>query len=76
MIASCASKTLENYKCPYDASVIEKIKIDFNKNRYLTGKIDIFSKYSNLSGKFKFNDKFAGNINLYNQECHKYKVWN
>jgi len=24
--ASCASKTLENYKAPYDASVIEKIK--------------------------------------------------
>jgi len=24
--ASCASKTLENYKCPYNASVIEKIK--------------------------------------------------
>ena len=24
--ASCASKTLENYKCGYDASVIEKIK--------------------------------------------------
>ena len=48
--------------------LFEKIKIDFNKNRYLTGKIDIFSKYSNLSGKFKFNDKFAGNINLYNQD--------
>jgi len=28
LIASCASKTLENYKCPYDASVIEKIKIE------------------------------------------------
>jgi aspartyl-tRNA(Asn)/glutamyl-tRNA(Gln) amidotransferase subunit A len=26
--ASCASKTLENYKCPYDASVIEKIKAE------------------------------------------------
>jgi len=24
--ASCASKTLENYKCAYDASVVEKIK--------------------------------------------------
>ena len=24
--ASCASKTLENYKCPYDATVISKIK--------------------------------------------------
>jgi aspartyl-tRNA(Asn)/glutamyl-tRNA(Gln) amidotransferase subunit A len=24
--ASCASKVLENYKCPYDATVIEKIK--------------------------------------------------
>jgi len=24
--ASCASRTLENYKCPYDATVIEKIK--------------------------------------------------
>ena len=24
--ASCASKTLENYKCPYDATVIKKIK--------------------------------------------------
>lgn len=26
LTASCASKTLENYKAPYDASVIEKIK--------------------------------------------------
>jgi len=26
LIANCASKTLENYKCPYDARVIEKIK--------------------------------------------------
>ncbi len=26
MNASCASKTLEDYKCPYDASVIKKIK--------------------------------------------------
>ena len=26
MIVSCASKTLENYKSPYDASVIKKIK--------------------------------------------------
>jgi len=24
--ASCASKTLENYKCPYNATIIEKIK--------------------------------------------------
>ncbi|MEM1535555.1 MAG: Asp-tRNA(Asn)/Glu-tRNA(Gln) amidotransferase subunit GatA [Candidatus Pacearchaeota archaeon] len=28
MIASCASKVLENYVCPYDASVIEKIKAE------------------------------------------------
>ena len=26
LTASCASKTLENYKCPYDATVIKKIK--------------------------------------------------
>ena len=26
LIANCASRTLENYKCGYDASVIEKIK--------------------------------------------------
>ena len=26
--ASCASKTLENYKCPYDATVIDKIKTE------------------------------------------------
>ena len=26
MNASCASKTLDNYKCPYDATVIKKIK--------------------------------------------------
>ena len=28
MIANCASKTLENFKAPFDASVIEKIKAE------------------------------------------------
>lgn len=28
LIANCASKTLENYKAPYDATVIEKIKAE------------------------------------------------
>jgi len=28
LVANCASKTLENYNCPYDATVIEKIKAE------------------------------------------------
>ena len=28
MITNCASKTLENYKAPYDANVIKKIKAE------------------------------------------------
>ena len=28
LVANCASKTMDNYTCPYDASVIEKIKAE------------------------------------------------